>query len=130
MTGFARDSWKRAQASLASANILAELDPDSTASRAYYAAFHAVTAYFALQETCFSKHSQLRVAVHRDLVHTGLWPGALGEDFDILVELREMGDYGGRVHVSEADAKSAVERAGRILDAIAKSCGDRLEGEQ
>jgi len=44
MREFALTEWERAHKALVSARQLAESDPDSAASRAYYAAFHAVTA--------------------------------------------------------------------------------------
>jgi len=49
MREFATVEWDRAHRALASAGQLAETDPDSAASRAYYAAFHPLTALFALR---------------------------------------------------------------------------------
>jgi uncharacterized protein (UPF0332 family) len=40
--------WLRAVRSYKSAAKLADEDPDAAASRTYYAAFHAVSALFAL----------------------------------------------------------------------------------
>lgn len=67
MKEFAAAEWQRAQRTLVSAKQLAESDPDSAASRAYYAAFHALTAFFALRGRTFSKHAAIRAALHRDL---------------------------------------------------------------
>ncbi len=78
MNEFAASEWKRAMRSLQSSKVLMEKDPDSAASRAYYAAFHAVTALFALRGQEFSKHSALRAALHRNLVHRGEWAPGLG----------------------------------------------------
>ena len=58
--------------------LLANGGLDSAASRAYYAAFHAVTALFGLEGRTFAKHSALEAAVHRDLVKTGKWASDLG----------------------------------------------------
>ena len=41
-----------------------------------------------------------------------------GKDYDFLLELRETGDYGGPLHVSQEDAAEAVVCAKRILDAV------------
>ena len=68
--------WSRAQDALESASVLIGVDPDSAASRAYYAAFYAVSALFALEGRSFNKHTALESAVHRDLVRTGKWPGS------------------------------------------------------
>lgn len=122
MREFAESEWQRAHASLEAARKLTELDPDSSASRAYYAAFHAVTALFALREREFKKHTALRAAVHRDLVKTGEWRKALGADFDFLVELRQVGDYGGISHATPEDASQALACAERLLAAVADSC--------
>ena len=66
MREFATVEWDRAHRALASAGQLAETDPDSAASRAYYAAFHALTALFALRNQTFSKHSAIRATLHRE----------------------------------------------------------------
>jgi len=57
MKEFAATEWQRALAALDIAKQAVETDPDSAASRAYYAAFHALTALFALRGQTFSKHS-------------------------------------------------------------------------
>ncbi len=64
----AADLWARALQALHTANSTAATDPDAAASRAYYAAFYAVSAMLALEGKTFSRHSALEVAVHRDLV--------------------------------------------------------------
>lgn len=118
MKEFANSEWKRALLSFQSSQQLQQRDPDSAASRAYYAAFHAVTALFALRDKQFSRHSALRTAVHRDLIHTGEWSVELGQDYDFLLDLRETGDYGGLTQVSPEDAYSAVQTAARIIKAV------------
>ena len=118
MSREATDLWNRAKKSLAAAQAIAGEDPDSVASRAYYAAFHAISALFALQGKEFSKHSALEAAVHRDLVKVGVWPEDLGKDFSWLVATRSTGDYGGSIHVSEQDAEMAIEKAIKIIAAV------------
>lgn len=122
MREFALSEWERAQKSLQVARQVLDVDPDSSASRAYYAAFHAVTTLFALKEQEFTKHTALRAAVHRDLVKPGVWPVSLGADFDFLMDMREIGDYGGLTHASPDDAIRAIECSGRIMDAVSRSC--------
>jgi uncharacterized protein (UPF0332 family) len=105
---------------------LVESDPDASASRAYYAAFYAVSALFAFQEQSFKKHTALERAVHRDLVKPGLWPVEAGAAFSWLANARHTGDYGGREHVLPADAKVAVERASLVLETVRTTAPDRL----
>ncbi len=118
MNADAQTQWARAVRTLQTAELLVEADPDSAASRAYYAAFHAVSALFALTGQEYTKHSALEAAVHRDLVHAGLWNTALGQDYTFLAELRITGDYGGAKRVAAREAREAVLCARRILDAV------------
>ena len=115
----ASDLWERAKKALLVARSNLALDPDAAASRAYYAAFYAVSALLALQGKTFTKHSFVEAAVHRDLVKAGPWSQALGREYARLVGLRNTGDYGGSQHVSSRDAAESVEAAEQILQAVA-----------
>ena len=115
MKEFAAAEWQRACGALAAARELVEIDPNSVAWRAYYAAFHAVTALFALRGQTFSEHSGIRAAVHRDLVHTEEWSQDLGRAYEFLVDPRQTGDYGGMAHVSQSDAAEGAEEAQEII---------------
>src|SRR6266705_6497112 len=112
------DLWARALRALQTAQFTLPLDPDAAASRAYYAAFYAVSALFALEGKTFTKHAAVESAVHRDLVKTGRWPVERGKDYSLLFELRSTGEYGGADHVSDEDAADALEAARRILQAV------------
>ena len=118
MTKYALDLWSRAAETLRVARELAGHSNDNAASRAYYAAFHAVSALFALEERTFTKHSAVEAAVHRDLVKTGRWPVERGKDYSRLLTLRERGDYGGGRHVTAEEAAEAVEKASTILERV------------
>ncbi len=124
MKAFVATEWQRAGRALASARQLIESDPDSAASRAYYAAFHGLTAVLALRGQTFTKHTAVRAALHRDLVGPGELPPPCGRDYDFLLDLRETGDYGGLVQVSADSAAQAVEKAARFLKALHHACPD------
>ena len=98
-TDYPRSEWDRAVDALRDAHLLlfANEGFDSAASRAYYAAFHAVSALFALERRTFTKHSALEAAVHRDLVKAGRWSSDLGRDFSFCVDVRGVGDYGSKI---------------------------------
>ena len=116
---YPRTEWDRAIDALRDADLLlANGGFDGAASRAYYAAFHAVTALFALDGRVFTKHAALEAAVHRDLVKDGKWPSELGRDFSFCVELRGVGDYGTEVRVDAKQATDAIASARRILVAV------------
>ena len=120
MNTFAADLWERAKKALAVAKAVSTLDPDSAASRAYYAAFYAVSTRFALEGKTFRKHSAVEAAVHRDLVKAGIWPTELGQAYSQLSETRSIGDYGELEHVSEASSAEVIQLAADILGAIAR----------
>ncbi len=122
MKDFAAKQWRRAHKTFASAKQLVKTDPDSAASRAYYAAFYAITALFGLRERTFTKHSALRAAVHRELIQNGQLPQELGQAYDFLLDMREIGDYGGLEEVSLEDAEMAIEKASSIIRAVADLC--------
>lgn len=115
---YAADLWQRAEEALRTAAADLAVSFDAAASRAYYAAFYAVSALFAMEGREYVKHSAVHTAVHRDLVKTGRWPSALGQDYSQLLRLRETGDYGGGRHVQEKEACDTVSAARRIQDAV------------
>lgn len=110
--------WARARKALFVAEKTLSLDPNTAASRAYYAAFYAVSARFARDDWEFVKHTAVKAAVHRDLVNTGLWPAHLGQDYSNLASLRIRGDYGTEQEVTAALAAEGIEAARRILQAV------------
>ncbi|MDD3545802.1 MAG: HEPN domain-containing protein [Kiritimatiellae bacterium] len=118
MTKFINEEKERAKLALDAARMIVAVDPNSAANRAYYAVFHAFTAFFATRGQAFTRHATLRNAIHRDLVHAAIIPVTMGQDFDFLMEMREAGDYGGLQHVSPPDASEAVATASRILELL------------
>jgi uncharacterized protein (UPF0332 family) len=117
MKEFAQLEWQRSQRTIKTAAALVESDPESATSRAYYAAFHALSALFAFRGKGFKKHAALRAALHKDLIKSGEWSVELGKDYDSLTDLRETSDYGDMGGVREQDARGAVEAAKRIIAA-------------
>jgi uncharacterized protein (UPF0332 family) len=118
---------RRARETLAAADSLPAVDPNSAASRAYYAAFYAVSALLGRDGAEFGKHSQVHAAVHRDLVHTGRWDVSLGRDFTALRTQRDVGDYGATMCVDKEAAEECVAAARRIVMAVLAECSDISE---
>lgn len=112
--------WQRALQAHQTAKDLIEKDADAAASRAYYAAFYAVSALFVDENHDFSKHSAVEAAVHRDLVKEKRVSEDFGADYSFLRSLRDTGDYGGWTHVSSADALASVQATERIISEIAR----------
>ena len=128
MKRFAAAEWDRAKRALASAKLLVEEDHDAAASRAYYAAFYAVTALFAMEGKTYAKHTAIRGAFHKELIHTGRLPPELGRDYDVLMDLRDEADYGGASRVPVENARIAVAKAQAILEAVGKACPELRVG--
>lgn len=100
--------WRRAIESLNGAEALVPIDSNAAASRAYYAAFHAVSALFGLEGRTFKKHTDVAASVPRDL----------GAAFSQLSSQRRIGDYGAVGRVSGEEAAICVDLARSILDAV------------
>lgn len=112
--------WARALEALDATRSVLGISLDAAGSRAYYAAFYAVSAHFALRGVRFTKHSAVEAAVHRDLVQAEGWPVEFARDFRRLWRLRAAGDYGDLQHVSPEAARAAVEEAAGILRTVAQ----------
>ena len=124
MDPLANDLWGRAQEALRVARHDLPVSPDAAASRAYYAAFYAVSAWFALEGRTFRRHSMVEAAVHRDLVKPGLWPTDLGAGFSRVAAARSRADYGRTEHVPPEEAAEAIRIAADILRAVAQAKPD------
>ena len=72
MNAMVANLWRAAVKAIAVAEKILPVDPNSAVSRAYYAAFYAVSARFARDGKLFSRHSAVEAAVHRDLVKPGI----------------------------------------------------------
>jgi len=126
MNAQAESFWDRANDSVEAAELLLPDHPDAAASRAYYAAFYAVSALFALAGETFRRHTALEAAVHRELVHTGQWDEHLGRAYSELVRFRQRGDYGGPLRVTPAEARESLQLAREILESVAKARPDEF----
>ncbi|MEA3367514.1 MAG: HEPN domain-containing protein [Planctomycetota bacterium] len=119
MSEVATDFWERCLDALRVARRALSTSPDLSAASAYYSAFYAVSAHFALGGHTFRKHTALEAAVHRDLVKGKGWPSHLGSAYSRLNELRHVGHYGGSKHVTPAEAEHAIDMAEEIVRAVA-----------
>jgi len=123
MSKYSTDLWQRAVRALETARIdLKGQDQDAAASRAYYAAFYAVSALLDTEGKDFTKHSAVEAAVFRDMVKTGRWTPKMGAEYRALRLLRDTGDYGRLEHVRSEQAEEAIQVAQGILDAVLQMC--------
>ena len=97
-------------------------DYEDAASRAYYAAFHSISAVLFEMNLVFSSHSQTIGAFNRELVKKNIFP----ENFPLLInklfEDRQIGDYSVSLIIDEDTARRCVNDAETIL----KACEEYL----
>ena len=89
---------------------------DDAASRAYYSAFHAISAVLAAKGLTFSSHSQTLGAFNREFILTGEVPSLRFRDIQRLFDDRQTGDYG-ILTIDEGGATRDIEIAAATLDA-------------
>jgi len=128
MSPVAADLWQRALDALRLAHNDLPISADGAAAWAYYAAFYAASANFALAGRTFRKHSAVQAAVHRELVHGSVWTEALAKGYDELLALRKTGHHGGPKHVTPAEAENGIGMAEEILYAVAQAHPDAFTG--
>jgi uncharacterized protein (UPF0332 family) len=109
---------ERADSSLQAAKDIQDRYPDIAASRAYYAVFYASSALLLSEGIDSSKHSGVIAAVHRDFVRTGRLGKDFGKNLNWLFELRNIGDYGVAVHVSNDEAARAIQVAEGFMQEV------------
>lgn len=110
---------ERAEQSIQAAKDLAVKGfHDFAASRAYYAAFYGATAVLLNDGLDFSKHSGVIASIHQRFVKKGKLSQEQGKDLNWLFEIRNVGDYGGTVHVSQLEEERAIQAAESFLKAI------------
>lgn len=87
------------------------------ASRAYYAAFHAVSAVLLSKGESYSSHAQVIGAFNKGFVHPGIFPKEFTTLLTRMFEDRQSGDYDFMPGLTEAEARQDVEDARQIVDA-------------
>lgn len=107
---------RHADEKLRAARILIEAEaPGDAASRAYYAAFHAVTAALLSIGEAYSSHGQLLGAFNRRFVRAGLVPTEFTTMLTRLFEDRQTGDYDMTAGLSDDEARRDIEDAALII---------------
>jgi uncharacterized protein (UPF0332 family) len=91
---------------------------DVSASRAYYAAFYAASALLLNEGLDTSKHSGVIALIHQHFVKNGKLNKEQGKNLNWLFELRNVGDYGVSLHVTQQDAQRAVDIAEDFFVAV------------
>jgi hypothetical protein len=124
LTAVIRSILEKAAAKLKAAQVLlGEAAWDDAVSRAYYAAFHAVSALHLSRDNTFSSHAQLIGRFNKDFVKTGLFPQDFTRTLARLFEDRQTGDYDVTGTMAEEEARKDVEDAKEIVTAVTAYLG-------
>lgn len=91
---------------------------DDAVSRAYYAAFHAISALHLSNGQAFSSHAQSIGRFNKDFVKTEIFPKEFTAILTRLFEDRQSGDYDLSGLVTAEDASRDIDDAKRLLKAI------------
>ncbi len=88
------------------------------ASRAYYAAFHSVSAVLLSKGQAYSSHAQVLGSFNKMFVHPGTLPKEFTTLLTRLFEDRQSGDYDVLPGLTEMEARQDVADARRIVEAV------------
>jgi uncharacterized protein (UPF0332 family) len=110
---------KNALEKLETARILYEnARYDDAVSRAYYGAFHAMTAALLSKDLSYSSHGQVIGAFNREFIKTGIFPKQYTSIIQALFDDRQIGDYGIFVKISKNTAREHINKAEKMIEAI------------
>jgi Uncharacterized conserved protein related to C-terminal domain of eukaryotic chaperone, SACSIN len=91
---------------------------DDAVSRAYYAAFHAMTAALLSRNLSYSSHGQVIGAFNREFIKTDIFPKNYSAVIQALFDDRQIGDYGIFVKISKSAAREHINKAEKMVEAI------------
>lgn len=103
---------------------------DDAASRAYYAAFHSITALLFSRGQSYSSHAQLLGAFNREFVKNQVFHRDFTAMLTRLFEDRQSGDYDLFAAISEQDARRDVADARRIVESIQQYLQNQTPSER
>lgn len=127
--GLSREDWAellaKAEQKLASArHSLAGGFYDDAASRAYYAAFHAMSAVLASKGEVFFSHKQTLGAFNKEFIAAGKTDRFRFKDIQRLFNDRQNGDYDAVIGVDRETAEGDVRIAANIVEVCRKYLND------
>jgi uncharacterized protein (UPF0332 family) len=91
---------------------------DDAVSRAYYAAFHAMTAALLSRNLSYSSHGQVIGAFNREFIKTSIFPKDFSAIVQALFDDRQIGDYGIFIKISNNTAREHIKNARNLIEAI------------
>lgn len=116
------DYWMdKASADLESANDNFNSGRYSNAIRdAYFACFHAFSSILFKEGKRFSKHKEVRSALHRDYIRNNRIAVSWGKHYDWLFDNRQKADYRPLVQFDHELVKEILEKSAEFFTEIKK----------
>ena len=97
-------------------------------TRAYYAAFSAVTLLHYLAGNSYSSHRQILGQFNKQIIHTGIFKKQMGMKLQDLLLKRQKADYDASARFSQDAAEDTLRRAEWICDEILTHCREAYPG--
>ena len=91
-------------------------------TRAYYAAFSAVTLLHYLAGNSYSSHRQVLGHFNKHYLHAGIFDKKMGVELQDLLLKRQKADYDASVRFSHDSAEASLHSAEWICDEILSYC--------
>jgi len=110
---------RRADKALASAKILLEHDKlEDSASRAYYAIFHAAQAILTTKGLRAKSHKGVRILFEEHIIKKGIMSEEFHDYFDEAFDLRQLSDYEAPKTMKKDQVKDIVIKAEKFVNAV------------
>lgn len=91
-------------------------------TRAYYAAFSAVTLLHYLAGNSYSSHRQILGQFNKQFIHTGIFKKEMGVELQDLLLKRQKADYDASARFSHQGAEETLRNAEWICEEILTYC--------
>lgn len=110
---------RRADKALTSAKILLEHNElEDSASRAYYAIFHATQAILTTKGLRAKSHKGVRILFEEHIIKKGIMSEEFHDYFDEAFDLRQLSDYEAIKRMKEDQVKDIVIKAEKFVNTV------------
>lgn len=116
---------------IADAKVLLDIGSyNNSASRSYYAVFHAISAIHALDKNAYKRHKDTIGHFNKDYINNGIFPREYGKKIIKAEKLRHNSDYGNFYVTTQEDAQEQLDFAIEFCDKVKEYFAKRLESSQ
>ena len=91
---------------------------DDSASRAYYAVFHIISAILFTKGLTFTSHSQTLGNFNKEFIKTNIFPAIFSKKIEKLFKSRQIGDYDIDSIIDKKTALERIEFANEIVKVL------------